>query len=173
MSRVLFSSIIFFFFQTVFVFAQDKIAFIDLNFIFLNSEAGKNITLQIKEKKNKLDNDVANFKQKIDEEKKTISAQKNVLSKNDFEIKVKELEKNIKEINLVISKKNKDLAEFKSKVEREFFEKLNKVVETYSLNNSIDIILKKENLLMAKKNLDITNDIFEIFNEKIKEINIK
>ena len=51
MSRVLFSSIIFFFFQTVFVFAQDKIAFIDLNFIFLNSEAGKNITLQIKEKK--------------------------------------------------------------------------------------------------------------------------
>ena len=173
MSRVLFSSIIFFFFQTVFVFAQDKIAFIDLNFIFLNSEAGKNITLQIKEKKNKLDNDVANFKQKIDEEKKTISAQKNVLSKNDFEIKVKELEKNIKEINLVISKKNKDLAEFKSKVEREFFEKLNKVVETYSLNNSIDIILKKENLLIAKKNLDITNDIFEIFNEKIKEINIK
>ena len=86
---------------------------------------------------------------------------------------MKELEKNIKEINLVISKKNKDLAEFKSKVEREFFEKLNKVVETYSLNNSIDIILKKENLLMAKKNLDITNDIFEIFNEKIKEINIK
>ena len=65
------------------------------------------------------------------------------------------------------------MSEFKSKVEREFFEQLNKVVENYSLNNSISIILKKENLLMAKKNLDITNDIFKIFNEKVKEINIR
>tara|TARA_A100001234_G_C12458248_1_gene314039 strand:+ start:79 stop:600 length:522 start_codon:yes stop_codon:yes gene_type:complete len=173
MTRGLFLSIIFLFFQTIFVSAQDKIAFIDLNYIFLNSEAGKNINLQIKDKKNMLDKDVENYKQKIDEQKKTISAQKNVLSKKDFEIKVRELEQNIKDINLSIAKKNKDLSEFKSKVEREFFEQLNKVVENYSLNNSISIILKKENLLMAKKNLDITNDIFKIFNEKVKEINIR
>ena len=173
MNKVLSSSIILLFFQTIFVFAQDKIAFIDLNYIFLNSEAGKKINLEIKEKKNILDKEVVNYKQKIDDEKKAISAQKNVLSKKDFEIRVRGLEKNIKEINLTISKKNKDLAEFKSRVEREFFGQLNKVVETYSLNNSISIILKKENLLMAKKNLDITNDIFKIFNEKVKEINIR
>ena len=51
MTRGLFLSIIFLFFQTIFVSAQDKIAFIDLNYIFLNSEAGKNINLQIKDKK--------------------------------------------------------------------------------------------------------------------------
>ena len=110
MTRAILSLIILFLFQTCFVFAQDK---------------------------NKLDKDVVNYKKKIDEEKKIISAQKNVLSKNDFEIKVRELETNVKEINLTISKKNKDLAEFKLKVEREFFDQLNKVVETYSLNNWI------------------------------------
>ena len=173
MMRILFSSIIFYFILIGLAKPQEKIAFIDVNYIFLNSDAGKNVSFQINEKKNQLDIEITKYKKKIDEEKKIISSQKNVLSKDDFENKIKELEKNIKEVNITISKKNKDLAKFKSKVEREFFQQLNKVVENYSLNNSISLILKKENLLMAKKNLDITSDIFEIFNEKVKEINIR
>tara|TARA_B100001063_G_scaffold203875_1_gene198202 strand:- start:644 stop:841 length:198 start_codon:yes stop_codon:yes gene_type:complete len=61
---------------------------------------------------------------------------------------------------------------FKSKVENEFFNKLNSIIENYSTNNSISLILKRENLLMAKKNLDITKDIFDLFNEKINKITI-
>ena len=34
------------------------------------------------------------------------------------------------------------------------------------MENSIDIILNKENWPMAKKNLDITEQIFELFNKK-------
>ena len=54
-----------------------------------------------------------------------------------------------------------------------FFNRLNLIVENYSVNNSISIILRKENLLMAKKNLDITSDIFNLFNEKIEKLTIK
>ena len=104
--------------------------------------------------------------------KNLITAQKNVLSQSEYEKKVLDLEKNVKEINLEISQKNRDLSIFKSKVEKQFFEKLNIIVEKYSMSNSINLILKKENLLMGKKNLDITEDIFKIFNENIKEITI-
>jgi len=34
--------------------------------------------------------------------------------------------------------------------------------------NSIDIIIDKKNIFMAKSNNDITNDILEIINTKIK-----
>ena len=69
-------------------------------------------------------------------------------------------------------KKNKDLTLFKKSAEKEFFDKLNLIIEKYSLSNSISIILKKDDLLMAKKDLDITNEIFNIFNEKIKKLTI-
>ena len=60
----------------------------------------------------------------------------------------------------------------KKKIETLFSEQLNYIIEEYSLENSINLILNKENLLMAKKNLDITQQIFSIFNEKVKEINL-
>ena len=152
---------------------EERIAFIDINFIFLNSTAGKNLNLQISDQNNKLNNEIESFKNKIDDNKKKILSQKNVLSEADYKAKLKKLENDIREINLTISKKNSDLSLFKSKVEQKFFEQLNIIVQDYSINNSISLILKKENLLMAKKNLDITSDIFKIFNEKIKKINIK
>ena len=166
----------FFFYFIIFIFninnsfASEKIAFIDLNYIFLNSNAGKNLNLQIKEQKENLDLEIKNFKKEIDEKKNLITTQKNVLSQSEYEKKVFDLENNIKEINLKISQKNRDLSMFKSKAEKQFFKKLNIIVEKYSISNSINLILKKENLLMGKKNLDITEDIFKIFNENIKEI---
>ena len=38
---------------------------------------------------------------------------------------------------------------------------------------TINIILKRENLLMAKKDLDITQVIFKLFNDKITKIELK
>ena len=46
-------------------------------------------------------------------------------------------------------------------------------MEEFSSKNSINIILKRENLLMAKKDLDITQTIFKLFNEKITKIEIE
>ena len=166
----------FFFYFIIFIFninnsfASEKIAFIDLNYIFLNSNAGKNLNLQINKQKKNLDLEITNFRKQIDEKKNSISAQKNVLSKSEYEKKIIDLENNVKEINLKISQKNKDLSIFKSKAEKKFFEKLNIIVEKYSISNSINLILKKENLLMGKKNLDITEDIFKLFNENVEEI---
>lgn len=166
--------IIFYFFVLISFYnssqSAEKIAFIDLNYIFLNSNAGKNLNLQINKQKKNLDLEITNFRKQIDEKKNSISAQKNVLSKSEYEKKIIDLENNVKEINLKISQKNKDLSIFKSKAEKKFFEKLNIIVEKYSISNSINLILKKENLLMGKKNLDITEDIFKLFNENVEEI---
>ena len=86
--------------------------------------------------------------------------------------KIKELEINIEIINSTISKNNQELSIFKKTIEKEFSKKLNIIIEEYSVKNSISIILKKQDLLMAKNDLDITKEILKIFNDKIKKINI-
>ena len=77
------------------------------------------------------------------------------------------------ELNSAVSSKQKELNLFKKKVENNFSKSLNILLEEYSSNNSINIILKRENLLMAKKDLDITQVIFKLFNEKITKIEIE
>ena len=44
------------------------------------------------------------------------------------------------------------------------------ILEEYAKSNSIDIILKKDNVLIGKTNLDISQNILELYNKKVKKI---
>ena len=46
-------------------------------------------------------------------------------------------------------------------------------IENYVKENTIDIIFPKSNILIAKSELEITDQILELLNEKIKEIIIE
>ncbi len=161
-----------FFFLTNSSLSQEKIVFIDINYIFKNSVAGKNLHEQISKKDNELKEEIAKFKNEIETEKKKILSKKNVISVEEYNKEVNKLEKKIKSVNSMISQKNDELSIFKKKIETLFSRELNVIIEEYSLANSINLILNKENLLMAKKNLDITEQIFSIFNTRVNKINL-
>ena len=165
-------SFFFLIFLTKSIYSQEKIVFIDLNFIFNNSNAGKDLNLQIEKQSKELKIQINESKINIENKKNKLLNQKNVLSTEEYAKKLNILENDIKKINSFILKKDKDLTLFKKTAEKEFFDKLNLIIEKYSLSNSISIILKKDNLLMAKKDLDINKNIFEKFNEKIKKLTI-
>ena len=165
-SLVIFLTLIFF----TNSYAQEKIAFIDLNYVFNNSSAGKNLNKQIEDRAKKINSEFKKIKEKIDNDKKKLTQQKNVLSKEEFNKKLMELEKNINEQNVSISKKQNDLASFKNKARLEFSNKLKSVLEEYSKNNSIDMIFRKENLLLGKNSLDVTRGILDLFNNSVKKI---
>jgi len=53
-----------------------------------------------------------------------------------------------------------------------FFEILSPILTDYSKNNSISIILRKKDIVIAKSDLDITDKIIELINLKIKKISL-
>ncbi len=151
-------------------YSEDKVVFIDINYIFKNSNIGKELNLKILDEDKNLKKEINNYRKKIDDEKNKILSQKNVLSVEDYNKKIVVLENDIKNINLEIKKKNDNFINLKKKIENSFSKKLNLIIEEYSLKHSIGIILNKEDLLMAKKNLDITLDVLKLFDEKITDI---
>ena len=153
--------------------AQEKVVFIDINFIFKHSNVGKELNDQILKKENEINLEIKKFKKNIEVEKNEITAQKNVISIEEYNKKIKILETKIKEMNDLISKKTNELNKFKKNVETSFSKELNLIVEKYSTVNSIDMILDKSNILMARKELNITQQVINLFNENVKEINIK
>ena len=153
--------------------AQEKIVFIDINYIFKNSIVGKDLNEKIKKKDNQISNEIKKFKANIEKEKNEITSQKNVISVEEYNIKISNLEKKIIDMNNTIANKKKELEIYKKKVENNFSKELNLIIEEYSIENSVDMIFDKSNVLMARKELNITEKIISLFNNQIKEIDIR
>ena len=152
--------------------AEEKIAFIDLNIIFDNSKAGKQIIQQVKKMQKKNSSELKTLKEKFEKDRENLKKQKNVLSEDEYKKKFLELDKNFKEYNLLVNKKNSETTNFQLKARTNFYSKLTPILESYAKENSINIILKKENILIGKTNLDISQNILEIFNKQIKTIKV-
>ncbi len=145
--------------------AESKIAFIDLNYVYSNSKTGKKINKEIESKRIKINKEFKDLQKKLDDEKNNLISQKNVLAEDEFKKKLVELENNLKKYNQIIIKKNKDLTDFRNKSKNEFAISLKSTLEKYAKDNSISIILRKDQILIGINTLDVTKDILELFNK--------
>ena len=147
------------------VMAEEKIAFIDLNYIYSNSKIGKKIIKEIDNKQLKINKDFKNYQDKLNKEKDDLLAKKNVLEENEFKKRISELENNLIKYQQEISKKNKNLLDFRNKSKNDFALNLRSTLEKYAKENKISLILRKEQLLLGENSMDITKEILELFNK--------
>ena len=152
--------------------SSEKIVYLDVEKIMQDSIAGKSIISQIKKKR---EVSISKFKKKekeiFNKEKKLIS-QKNVLSKEEFESKIKELRSDISNYQKERNKTSNDIAKLRIKASTSLIKKLTPILEDYSKKNSIRIIVQKKNIVMGRKEDDITKDILELVNQKVKSIKL-
>ena len=74
------------------------------------------------------------------------------------------------------TKKNNIIINLKKKRNDEiilFIKRISPLINEFMNNNSIDILIEKKNIFIAKSNYDITNDVLDIINNEIKEFKIK
>ena len=165
-------SIILFILISIPGYSSEKIVYLDVERIMQQSIAGKSIIAQLKKKRESL---ISKFKKKekeiLDNEKKLI-AQKNVLSKEEFESKIIELRKDISNYQKDRNKTLNEITKSRVKASTKLINKLSPILEEYSKKNSIRIIIQKKNIVMGKKEDDITNDILELVNQNVKNIKL-
>ena len=94
------------------------------------------------------------------------------MSKEEFEIKLKELRSDISNYQKYRNKTNNEIARSRIKTSTKLINKLTPILEEYSKENSIRIIVQKKNIVMGKKEDDITKDILELVNQKVKTIKL-
>ena len=146
------------------------VKYIDLNIIVNNSVIGKKIKSEIASNGKKLRNEHQKIEKKLQEKKNEILSKKNVLSEEDFK---KEVDKHQLNVNNYQTKKNSDLDKLNKdnlNMSKNFMVKVDKIVIDYSRENSIDLLLKKDALIVSNSNLDITKDILDLVNKNIKKI---
>ena len=150
------------------VFAENKIVFIDIDFLMKNSNIGKLSLKKLEELNNKNVNLLKDNEKVLKEKENTLLQKKNIISKEEFENEIKILKTQINEFKTNKNNMVKDFNSLKVKELNTVLEKFNKKIQEYMSQNSIDIVLNKNNIFIGKVTSDITNDILIEINKEFE-----
>ena len=159
--------------QVNYAYAEANIVFVDLNKIMTISKPGLSILEQLNKKNNQLLNNFKKDQKKLKDDEVKIIAQKNIISKEEFQSKIDKLKI---EINLYNQNRKNIIKEFnvlKAETTAKFMKMRNLIFVEYSSEKSIAMIFDKKNMIIGKSELDITDEIIKIVNTEIKEFKIK
>ena len=153
--------------------AEDKVAYLDIDFILTNTIAGKLLLENLRTQE-----EIKIKKFKIDEEKfrnneKKILAKKNLVSVEEIKKEMNELQIEYQKYN---NDKKKEIDSLKKKRNTNiinFINSINPIIEKYMTDNSIYILMDKKNIFIAKNDYDITQKLIKLIDNQIKTFEIK
>ena len=156
-----------FFLYNLNCYSSEKITFIDIDFLFKNSNIGKKITSNIESYNSKQLNILDEMKKKIIDQENKLNKTKNIVSKDEFSENYKLFKINVEQYNKDKDEIFKKLDIKKNEELKVFFKKINPILENYMKENSVSLILDKKNIFIGRQNIDITNSILDIMNKEL------
>ena len=149
-----------------------KIVYIDTDKVLNESMVGKNVKKQLDIINKRNTSKFEQIEKELIEEEKKISQQKNILSKEELKNKAKKLQKKAIKFKNDIKKNKNDLILKNNEATKKILDTLNPILSDFASKNSIQIILQKNLIVIGRGDLDITDEILIIINEKIKNIKL-
>ena len=153
--------------------AENKVAYLNVDYILANTLAGKSLLNALKKEEElkieKFKTRDENFKN----EEKQIIAKKNLISKEVFNKEIKALQIKFQKYRKNKSKEIDDLKKKRNKNIINFLNAINPIIEKYMADNSIYILMDKKNVFIANNNYDITKKLIELIDNQIKTIEIE
>ncbi len=148
--------------------SNEKIYFLNMEYVVKNSNAGKSIIDKIN---NMNQNNIEKLKKKENELKKieeNIKKKQNILSKEELDKEIINLRK---KVNIFRAEKNNmvnNINETKNKELKKLYSEINPIIQSYMNKNNISILLDAKNIIAGKTQSDITNDIVIEVNKILK-----
>ena len=161
--------IIIFSFVTNLSFANDKIAYLNIDKILEETIIGKKIYKELNQINNK---NIENLKKREDQlktQEQEIVKKKSIISTDAFNKEVKKFKENVKIFN---DEKNLMVKNFKQKKNDDiqiFLKRINPIIQNYMKNESISILLDKKNIVIGIDKLNITNELIAKINDELKD----
>ena len=151
--------------------ASSNIAFIDISYIIEKSNSGIQITEILKKKRDKETKKLEEKKKEIKKKEEEFKSKSNILSEEERKKRVNSIKSEIENYKILKNKLEKEFNTKKTEYINILLKEINNIMISYIEKNSIDIVVKKENLVTGKKELDITKIILDELNKK--KINLK
>ena len=159
---------IFFFFKTNLLYANNNIAFIDLDLVLKKTIIGKLLLNDLEVINNKNIEELKNKEKELKNDEEEIKKKQNVISQEQFDLEVKNLQDKVSKYRVLKNEMVKSLDKKKKEKLSDFFKKINPIIQNYMDANSVDILLERKNVFIGKNKSDITDIIVKEIDKKFK-----
>ena len=150
----------------------DKIVYLDVQYIIDNSNLGVFYKNKIKIQQDKNVSELKIEENEIEKTEIEIKNKKNILSEEEINKYINELNELVKSYQLKRNEFNKNINESKKEYTSKILNILNPVLTNYVDKNEIIIVLDKKNILVGIKSLDITPAILKLLNDETEKKNL-
>ena len=160
--------IIFLFFLSSNVFAENKVGYVDLEFILSNTNAGKILFEKLELDETKKIKELKLKEENLKNEENKILASKNIISEDTLRINIDNFKKKLQNYKSIKKNELDNLKKIRNDEILKFLNEINPIIKQYMTDNQISIIIDKKNIYIADKKFDFTNNLIELINKKIK-----
>ena len=164
--------IVSFFFLIKSISLADTPYFLDFKLILNESVAGKKAQTFLKNKIETGFKNISEKEKKILEEEKKIIQQKKLISPEDYKKQVTSLRAKVSSLQKERSTLLDSVSKQRLKARNEILKALNPIIADYMKEKKIRMVVDKKSLLLADENLNITKDILNLLNQKLKTIKL-
>ena len=165
--------IIFFIVSSSYSYAEEKVVYLDVNYLLSESKVGIYVNSNLKKISDENNKLFKNFEAELKSDEENLLTQQNILKKKDYDKKISELRNKFKSYQEKKNNKNKDLSLLRNNAGKIILKNINEIMTEYSKNNSISLVIQKQSIIIGKTELDVTNDILELLNKKISKLELK
>ena len=149
--------------------SNEKTVFIDIDYILNNSNLGKSILIELEKINNKNIKKLSQKEESLKKKKDIINKTKNISSKEKLENEINLFNQEVKDYKDEKDLLSKKLKEKKQNELNKFLQDINPIIQDYMKNNSIDIVLEKNQIFIGSLKNDITENILELVNQKFEK----
>tara|TARA_B100000579_G_scaffold166573_1_gene135376 strand:+ start:5419 stop:5919 length:501 start_codon:yes stop_codon:yes gene_type:complete len=165
MSKFIFKVILLLFLTISYSNSNEKVAYIDLDFLFNNSIEGKKIILKLEELKKISIEKIKSKEENLIKLEKDLNQKKNILSEEEFKKKLTNLKSKVVKFRENKNNINMKFEEEKKNQIKFFFNDINPYITKFMEQNQITIIIDKKNIFIGSSKNDITNEILNLINK--------
>lgn len=147
--------------------------FIDFTKVLNQSLAGKEAQNFLKNKFKKATERFAKQQESIKKEEQEVIGKKKIVTNEEYQKLVQDLRKKVGKLQQEREKSLNEIAELRKNARTELLKSLNPIIKEYMEANKIRLVLDKKSILLGDTNLEITTQIIDILNKKVKSLNLK
>ena len=163
-------------FFIIFIFTQSKaeikIVFVEMDKLMKESKVGKSLVTQLAKADNDNNKKFEKTKKNLNIKKDKISGEINILSKEEYEKKVKNLNKEFNTFKKNAEKELSSLRTKRNKALNKILSELKILLSEYSNKNGITYIIDQKNIIIGKSELNITTEILKSLDAKLQKITL-
>ncbi len=149
------------------------IGVVDVQLLMTESEAAKSVQAQLEKQRESFQSEISKYEREVkDLEAALVKAQADK-KEDEFNKKRGELQKKAEEAKAMVNKRRQALEKATSDAMQSLRKEIVKISAEVAEKKKLDLIITRNNVVLATKDMDITDQVMTQLNKQMKDIKLK